>query len=178
MNSFDPLAINPVSGTPGVVTFAGATEYRSAPSPPTGITWVPVWDSLTACRAKTKPSSAAARASSMAPLSATPSATWLHWDFPPAAQFTWWRKPTFKRIPPPRRLPRGNATAARRRASGPCLRPETPIPRSSYFNPHQVAPISYQYNLNVQREIAQDLLLEAGYIGNVSHHLTANDLTI
>src|SRR5947209_12127122 len=23
MNSFDPLAINPVSGTPGVVTFAG-----------------------------------------------------------------------------------------------------------------------------------------------------------
>jgi hypothetical protein len=33
----------------------------------------------------------------------------------------------------------------------------------SYFNPNQVAPISYQYNLDVQREIARDLLLEIGY---------------
>src|SRR4029077_12378971 len=48
----------------------------------------------------------------------------------------------------------------------------------SYFNPNQVAPISYQYNLSVQREVARDLLLEVGYIGNVSHHLTANDLSL
>jgi hypothetical protein len=41
-----------------------------------------------------------------------------------------------------------------------------------------VAPISYQYNLSVQREVARDLLLEAGYLGNVSHHLTANDLSL
>ena len=48
----------------------------------------------------------------------------------------------------------------------------------SFFNPKQVAPISYQYNLGVQREVARDLLLEVGYIGNVSHHLTANDLSL
>jgi hypothetical protein len=48
----------------------------------------------------------------------------------------------------------------------------------SFFNPKQVAPISYQYNLGVQREVAHDLLLEAGYIANVSHHLTANDLSL
>jgi hypothetical protein len=47
----------------------------------------------------------------------------------------------------------------------------------SYFNPQQIAPISYQYNLDVQREL-RGVLLEAGYIGNVSHHLTANDLTL
>src|SRR5262249_3941045 len=47
-----------------------------------------------------------------------------------------------------------------------------------FFNPNQVAPISYQYNLDIQREIARDLLLEVGYIGNVSHHLTANDFSL
>jgi hypothetical protein len=48
----------------------------------------------------------------------------------------------------------------------------------SFFNPNQVAPISYQYNLDLQRELARDLLLEVGYMGNVSHHLTANDLSL
>jgi hypothetical protein len=48
----------------------------------------------------------------------------------------------------------------------------------SFFNPGQVAPISYQYNLGVQREIARDLLLEVGYLANISHHLTANDLSL
>jgi hypothetical protein len=48
----------------------------------------------------------------------------------------------------------------------------------SYFNPNQVAPISYQYNFGIQREVARDLLVEIGYIGNVSHHLTANDLSL
>ncbi len=48
----------------------------------------------------------------------------------------------------------------------------------SFFNPKQVAPISYQYNLGSQREVARDLLVEIGYIGNVAHHLTANDLSL
>jgi hypothetical protein len=48
----------------------------------------------------------------------------------------------------------------------------------SFFNPGQVAPISYQYNVGVQREVARDLMVEAGYLGNVSHHLTANDFSL
>jgi len=48
----------------------------------------------------------------------------------------------------------------------------------AFFNPKQVAPISYQYNLNVQREVAAGLLVEAGYLANISHHLTANDLSL
>ncbi len=51
----------------------------------------------------------------------------------------------------------------------------TPV---GFFNPKQVAPISYQYNFGIQREVAKDLLVDAGYIGNVSHHLTANDLSL
>jgi hypothetical protein len=41
-----------------------------------------------------------------------------------------------------------------------------------------VAPISYQYNLAIQRALTSNLVVEVGYIGNVSHHLTANDLTL
>src|SRR5215510_16578234 len=48
----------------------------------------------------------------------------------------------------------------------------------AFFNPKQVAPVSYQYNLGFQREVARDLLVEVGYIGNVSHHLTGNDFSL
>src|SRR5262249_34827021 len=48
----------------------------------------------------------------------------------------------------------------------------------AFFNPGQVAPISYQYNFGVQRQLRENLLVEVGYIGNVSHHLTANDLSL
>jgi hypothetical protein len=54
-------------------------------------------------------------------------------------------------------------------------RPNTSV---GFFNPDQIAPVSYQYNLSVQRELAYNLVVEAGYIGNVSHHLTANDLNL
>ncbi|MEJ7606375.1 MAG: hypothetical protein WKF37_08920 [Bryobacteraceae bacterium] len=57
----------------------------------------------------------------------------------------------------------------------PGQRPTTSI---DFFNPAQVAPISYQYNLSVQREIARDLLAEVGYLANVSHHLAANDFSL
>jgi hypothetical protein len=55
---------------------------------------------------------------------------------------------------------------------------QTPNTAVAYFNPKQIAPISYQYNLNVQREISSGLLVEAGYLANISHHLTANDLSL
>ncbi|HZI32055.1 MAG TPA: hypothetical protein VFF11_06920, partial [Candidatus Binatia bacterium] len=48
----------------------------------------------------------------------------------------------------------------------------------SFFNPRQIAPVSYQYNFGIQREVERDILVEVGYIGNVSHQLTANDLSL
>lgn len=47
-----------------------------------------------------------------------------------------------------------------------------------FFNPAQVAPTSYQFNLNLQHELTTNLLVELGYVGNVSHHLTSNDLSL
>jgi hypothetical protein len=47
-----------------------------------------------------------------------------------------------------------------------------------FFKQDQVSPTSYQYNFNIQREIAAETVVELGYMANVSHHLTANDLTL
>ena len=60
-------------------------------------------------------------------------------------------------------------------AVAPGERPNTSV---AFFNPKQIAPMSYQYNLKMQHELARGLLVEVGYIANVSHHLTANDFSL
>ena len=177
MNSFDPLAINPVSGTPGVVTFAGvdgtperafATDWNNI-GPRLGFAYRLPGKRETVLRGgagvfyggtvsntigdvaslgfSTSASYSAAQAESQSSLQ-------LRNGFPTAARQP--LTPGFGAVPVGQKV---NTSVA-------------------FFNPKQVAPISYQYNLGVQREVATDLLVEAGYIANVSHHLTANDLSL
>jgi hypothetical protein len=54
-------------------------------------------------------------------------------------------------------------------------KPDTAV---TYFDRNRPAPVSYQFTVDVQDEIAVNLVLEIGYLGNVSHHLTAADLSI
>jgi hypothetical protein len=54
-------------------------------------------------------------------------------------------------------------------------RPNTAV---SFFDPHQVAPTSYQLNVDLQHEVSRTVVVEVGYIRNSSRHLTANDLSI
>jgi len=177
MNSFDPLAINPVSGTPGVVTFAGvngtperafATDwnnlgprlgfaYRLPGKHETvirggaGVFYGPTVSNSIGDVASLGFSTSASYSVSQAE---TQSALQLRNGFPPAVRQP--LTPGFGAVPVGQKV-------------------NTSV---SFFNPKQVAPISYQYNLGVQHEIARDLLLEVGYIANVSHHLTANDLSL
>src|SRR5262249_20915714 len=55
---------------------------------------------------------------------------------------------------------------------------ERPTTAVQFYERHRPSPVSYQYNLDIQKMLFGSLLVETGYIGNVSHHLTANDLTI
>jgi hypothetical protein len=177
MNSFDPLALNPVSGTPGVVTFAGVDgtpvrafrtdwnnlgprlgfAYRLGGKHETvirggaGIFYGPTVSNTIGDVASLGFSTSASYSVAQAE---TQSSLVLANGFPAAA-----RQPL---TPGFGAVPLGQ-------------KPNTAV---SYFNPAQVAPISYQYNFGVQREVARDLLVEVGYIGNVSHHLTANDLSL
>ena len=54
-------------------------------------------------------------------------------------------------------------------------RPNTSV---SFFDPAQLAPISYQLNLGVQHELGSGLVIEAGYMGNDSRHLPSNDFSL
>ena len=177
MNSFDPLAINPVSGTPGVVTFAGvngvparafATDFNNF-GPRLGFAYRVPGKGSTVVRggagifygptvSNTIGDVASLGFSTAASYSISQAATQI--VFPLASGFPAYIRPPL--TPAFGAVPLGQA-------------PNTAV---SYFNPNQVAPISYQYNLNVQHEIGGGVLVEAGYIGNVSHHLTANDLTL
>jgi outer membrane receptor protein involved in Fe transport len=45
---------------------------------------------------------------------------------------------------------------------------------SAFFvDPHLKTPITYQYNLSVQHELARNTALEVSYVGNISHGLTS-----
>ncbi len=54
---------------------------------------------------------------------------------------------------------------------------ERPTLAVEYYDRNRPSPVSYQWNLDIQKVLRGNLLLETGYIGNVSHHLTGNDLT-
>ena len=177
MNSFDPTAINPVSGTPGVVTFAGVNgtpvrafstdwnnlgprlgfAYRLPGKRDTvirggaGVFYGPTVSNTIGDVASLGFSTSASYSVAGAE---TQSSLQLRNGFPAAVRQP--LTPGFGAVPVGQKV-------------------NTSV---SFFNPKQVAPISYQYNLGIQREVARDLLIEIGYIGNVSHHLTANDLSL
>jgi len=177
MNSFDPLAINPVSGTPGVVTWAGVDgvpvrafktdlnnfgprlgfAYRIPGQAETvirggaGVFYGPTVSNTIGDVASLGYSTAASYATAQ---TASSIVFQLQNGFPAYTR-------------PDLTLGFGAVAVGKS--------PNTAV---SYFNPNQVAPVSYQYNLSFQREVTRDLLLEVGYLGNVSHHLTANDLSL
>jgi len=177
MNSFDPLAINPVSGTPGVVTFAGVngtpvraftTDFNNV-GPRLGFAYRLPGKGNTVIRggagifygptvSNTIGDVASLGFSTAASYTTAQAATQI--VFPLASGFPAYTRPA---LTP---------------AFGAASLGQAPNTAVSYFNPKQVAPISYQYNLDVQHEISSGVLIETGYIGNVSHHLTANDLTL
>ena len=177
MNSFDPVAVNPVSGTPGVVTFAGvdgtpvrayATDWnnlgprigfayqltlsgRTVLRGGSGIFYGPTVSNTIGDTAALGFSTAASFVVSQA---TTQSAFRLRDGFPAYARQA--LTPGFGAVP-----------------AG--ARPNTAV---SYFDPQQVAPTSYQANLNIQHELRSGLVVEAGYLANVSRHLTANDFSL
>jgi carboxypeptidase family protein len=177
MNSFDRLALNPVSNTPGVVTFAGsngvpkrafATDwnnfgprfgfaYKRGASARTvlrggaGIFHGPTVSNTIGDTATLGFSTAASFVVSQA---TTQSAFRLRDGFPA------YTRPAldsgFGAVPVGRR----------------------PFTAVSFFDPNQVAPAAYQFNLNLQHEFSSGLLSEVGYMSNISRHLTANDFTL
>jgi len=177
MNSFDPLAINPVSGTPGVVTFAGvngtperafATDTNNF-GPRFGFAYRLPGHGDTLVRGGAGMFYGQTVSNTIGDTASLGFSTTANYVVSQAdLQSVFRLRDGFPAVTRPALTPGFGAVPAGQR-------PNTSV---SFFNPKQVAPTSYQFNLDIQREITTNVLLEAGYMGNVSHHLTANDLSL
>jgi Carboxypeptidase regulatory-like domain/TonB dependent receptor len=187
-NSFDPTAINPVSGTPGVVTFSGINgqsvyahnwdlhnwgpRLGFAWSPRekwvirggAGILYTPEYDSATPTVANlgygtTGASTGVYNATSgiLTPAFAI-SAIPVFWVSPTAADLT----PSFGAAAPGPVAPYYTGAY-------------TPHTVVQYFAQNHVNGYLYQTSFDIQRELANGLLLDVGYIGTFGHKLPVTD---
>ena len=177
MNSFDPLAINPVSGTPGVVTFAGvngtpqrafATDWNNF-GPRVGFAYQLDQTGRTVLRGGTGIFYGPTVSNTIGDVAAL--------GFSTAASFVVSQATTESAFTLRDGFPAYSRPALTSGFGAVPLgvRPNTAV---SFFDPHQVAPVSYQINLDLQHELARGTVVELGYIGNISRHLTANDFSI
>jgi len=176
-NTFDPARINPVSGTPGVVRFSGRdgtprnafrTDWNNF-GPRIGFAYRLPFERETVIRSgfgaffgstisntvgDTASTGFSTSASLVVPQVEFLSALELRNGFPAVSR-------------PPLDDAFGAVPFGRR-----------PTLSVGFFKPDQLAPVSIQYNFNIQREVARETVVEIGYMANVSHRLTANDLTL
>ncbi len=176
-NSFDPARLNPVSGTPGVVTFSGRngvprnafrTDWNNF-GPRVGLAYRLPFKRETVVRAGVGAFFGSTVSNTIGDVASTGFSTSASLVVPQAEFLTAMELrngfPTVTRPP----LNDGFGAVA------PGQRPVLSV---GYFNPGQVAPTAYQYNFNLQREVMAETVVEVGYMANVSHNLTANDLTL
>ena len=178
MNAFDPAAINPVSGTPGLVTFAGVNgvprtafdaNYRNF-APRFGFSWRAPFAKNLVVRGGggiffgPMVSNSVGPAASLGfgdALSLVATSADTTWALAMRNGFPVYTRPSissagFGAVP----VGAKTTTAV------------------TFFDRARPAPASYQFNFEVQDEVAPNLVIEAGYLGNVGRHLTASDLSI
>ena len=179
MNGFDPDAINPVSGTPGVVRFAGVDGWPSAPyrtdwnnvAPRFGFAWRPLGRTTMVIRGGAgifhahpfdhgAPSSASLGFERSATL-ATPdngltAPFYLKDGVPPLEVTTAVRNAGFGAVP----VGRPTTTAV------------------TFFERDRKTGYAQHFNLGLQQELPGRMVLELAYIGNASRNLAGPTLSI
>lgn len=178
MNSFDPYAINPVSGTPGVVTFAGVNGVsRSAFDanfknfgPRFGFAYSPGFINNFVIRG-----GGGIFYGPMVSTSVGPAASL---GFSDSLSLTTSNADTSSVLALRDGFPVYTRPAIDTAGFGAVPLTGKPNAAVTYFDRNRPTPVSYQFNLDIQHEIRPNLILEAGYLGNISHHLTANDLSV
>lgn len=179
MNGFDPDATNPVSGTPGVVRFAGVDGWPSRPyethwtnfGPRFGFAWRPWGAERVVVRGGAgvffahpfdhgAPSSASLGFERSATLSTPDNGLtapfFLRDGVPPLEAAAAVRDASFGAVP----VGRPTTTAV------------------TFFERNRKNGFSRQFNLGVQQQLGRRVVLEVAYLGNVSRNLAGPNLSI
>jgi hypothetical protein len=179
MNGFDPTAINPVSGTPGVVKFMDQNGFRTSPydtdwnnfGPRFGFAWKPMGSQKTVVRGgfgvffahpfdRGAPSSASLGFERSLNLSSPDQGI----TFPYVLS---------------QGLPNATLTKPVLDDSFGAVRVGQPVTTAvTFFETNRRTGYSMQYNLNIQREIGGGMLVEIGYLANLSRKLSSANLNM
>jgi carboxypeptidase family protein len=179
MNSFDPAAINPVSGTPGVVKFAGQDGWPAQPyntdwnnfGPRFGFAWRPFGLQKTVIRGgagiffahpfdRGAPNAASLGFENSASINTQDNgltAPFLLRDGVPAVSLSGGV--------------RGDGFGAVRAG-------QAATTTVTFFERNRRTGYSGQFNLNIQQELPGHVIFEAGYIGNLSRKLASANISI
>jgi len=180
MNSFDTRALNPVSNTPGVITFAGRNGVPRRAydidltnfGPRLGFAWRVAGRQSTVIRT----GAGIIYGASVNSIVGTAATLGFSTDFRITA--------TESGINSAMRLRDGFPSFTRPAIDqlgagfGAVPVGAAPTTAVTFFERSHPTPISLQYNFNIQHEILRQTLVEVGYLANLSHHLTAPDLSI
>lgn len=176
-NSFDLTRINPISGTPGVVTFSGLdgtprnafrTDWNNL-GPRIGFAYRLPFKRETVIRSGFGLFFGSTVSNTIGDVASTGFSTSASLVVPQAEYLT--ALDLRNGFPAVQRPPLNDAFGAVALGQRPNL-------SVGFFKQDQAAPKSIQYNFNLQREVAAETIVELGYMANVSHHITANDLTL
>ena len=176
-NSFDLTAINPVSGTPGIVTFSGRNGVPRPAfdadlnnwGPRAGFAWRLPFVQETVIRGGGGIFYGPTVSNTIGDVASTGFSTSASLVVPQADLLS--AMQLRDGFPAPGRPPLDAGFGAVPAGQKPNL-------SVGFFERERPTPLSFQYNLNVQRAVARDTVAEVGYMANVGHHLTGNDLSL
>jgi hypothetical protein len=179
MNGFDPTAINPVSGTPGVVKFMGVDGFRTRPyetdmnnfGPRFGFAWRPLGSEKTVIRGGIgaffahpfdagAPTAASLGFENSAAINSPDNGTTI---------------PFFLRDGVPSYTLAAPVLDDRFGAVRFGTNPNTAV---SFFEPNRRTGYSVQWNFTVQRQLPGNMMVEAAYLANASRKLASANMGI